>query len=153
MAARCPSHCCSPHYMGCLVYGMLSCSPFPSLAPCFARLPAAHELLRQPAVLHMLVLPLPVPCALLVLVATQFMSFGGGPLSFALPVASQSASVVTLSVAADGVRLVTNRSPGKVGVWGWWWACFTGGGAIASPPLCVRPVGGHGVRLAATRSP
>lgn len=44
----------------------------------------------------------------------QFMSFGGGPLSFALPVASQSASVVTLSVAADGVRLVTNRSPGKV---------------------------------------
>ena len=38
----------------------------------------------------------------------------GGPLKFALPVTSQSQSVVTLTVAADSVRLVTNRSPGKV---------------------------------------
>nr|BAO57178.1 generative cell specific-1 [Gonium pectorale]BAO57179.1 generative cell specific-1 [Gonium pectorale] len=45
---------------------------------------------------------------------TTLSSFAGGPLSFALPVASQSASLVTLSVAADGVRLITNRSPGKI---------------------------------------
>ncbi|KAG2447311.1 hypothetical protein HYH02_007641 [Chlamydomonas schloesseri] len=45
---------------------------------------------------------------------TTLQSFSGGPLSFALPVTSQSQSLVTLSVAADGVRLVTNRSPGKI---------------------------------------
>lgn len=44
----------------------------------------------------------------------QLMRFGGGPVSLALPVASQSASVVTLSVAADSLRLVTNVSPGKI---------------------------------------
>ncbi|GLI68375.1 hypothetical protein VaNZ11_012700 [Volvox africanus] len=38
----------------------------------------------------------------------------GGPMSFVLPVSSQSESVVTLSVAADNVRLVTNRCPGKL---------------------------------------
>ncbi|PNH12225.1 Protein HAPLESS 2, partial [Tetrabaena socialis] len=45
---------------------------------------------------------------------TTLRSFSGGPLSFALPVSSQSQSVVTLSVAADSVRLVTNRSPGNI---------------------------------------
>nr|6DBS_A Chain A, Hapless 2 [Chlamydomonas reinhardtii]6DBS_B Chain B, Hapless 2 [Chlamydomonas reinhardtii]6DBS_C Chain C, Hapless 2 [Chlamydomonas reinhardtii] len=45
---------------------------------------------------------------------TTLQSFSGGPLSFALPVTSHSQSLVTLSVAADGVRLVTNRSPGKI---------------------------------------
>lgn len=48
------------------------------------------------------------------LCCTQLMRFGGGPVSLALPVASQSASVVTLSVAADSLRLVTNVSPGKI---------------------------------------
>ncbi|GIL53994.1 hypothetical protein Vafri_9547 [Volvox africanus] len=38
----------------------------------------------------------------------------GGPMSFVLPVTSQAESVVTLSVTADNVRLVTNRCPGKL---------------------------------------
>ncbi|GLC38807.1 hypothetical protein PLESTM_000779300 [Pleodorina starrii] len=37
-----------------------------------------------------------------------------GPLAFELPVTSTSQSIVTLSVAADTVRLVTNRSPGQI---------------------------------------
>ncbi|KAL6753619.1 hypothetical protein V8C86DRAFT_3019426 [Haematococcus lacustris] len=45
---------------------------------------------------------------------STFRSFNGGPLSFALPVTSQSTSLLLLSVSADAVRLVTNSAPGAI---------------------------------------
>lgn len=38
----------------------------------------------------------------------------GGPLWFGLPVSGITNSLVTLNVAADGLTLVTNASPGKI---------------------------------------
>jgi hypothetical protein len=39
---------------------------------------------------------------------------GASQLFLALPVAAQTSSLVVLSVAADDLRLVTNRSPGNI---------------------------------------
>ncbi|KAG1674972.1 hypothetical protein FOA52_014767 [Chlamydomonas sp. UWO 241] len=46
--------------------------------------------------------------------ASMMASFKGGPLSFAVPVPSQSNSLVVINVAADSVQLVTNASPGNI---------------------------------------
>jgi hypothetical protein len=39
---------------------------------------------------------------------------GSGDLAFALPVDSRRSSVVTIEVAADAMRFVTNASPGRI---------------------------------------
>ena len=44
----------------------------------------------------------------------QITRFGGGPLSFALPVTSQSTSLVVISAQADSVKFITNVCPGLI---------------------------------------
>ncbi|GAX84272.1 hypothetical protein CEUSTIGMA_g11695.t1 [Chlamydomonas eustigma] len=46
--------------------------------------------------------------------SSELQSFNSGPLSFALPVASTSTSLLVISVVADHVVFVENSSPGKI---------------------------------------
>ncbi len=46
--------------------------------------------------------------------SSSLRAFGGGPLSFALPVTAKRSSVVTLEAVADSMRLVVNSSPGNI---------------------------------------
>ncbi len=46
--------------------------------------------------------------------ASTLKSFNNGPLSFSLPVTSQSQSIVVINVVADAVELVINSCPGKI---------------------------------------
>ena len=50
----------------------------------------------------------------MVLGMQAFYPVAGGPLWFGLPVTGITNSIVTLSVAADSLALVTNESPGKI---------------------------------------